>query len=78
MGAQSNDHLHNVSSHKMLKDRTALTDVEQLSQIPYLLYNNLYSGHSFPQFGTCGGSPPLEQSSLRDCSRDPHLPYIHI
>ena len=48
MGAQSNVHIHNVPSHKMLKDKTTLTDVEQLSQIPYLLYTNLHAGHRFP------------------------------
>ena len=58
MGAQSNVHLHNVPSHKMLKDRTTLTDVEQPSQFPYLLCTNLHGGHRFPKFGTCSGLPP--------------------
>ena len=48
MGAQSNVHIHNVPSHKMLKDRTTLTDVEQPPQIPYLLYTTLHCGHIFP------------------------------
>ena len=42
MGAQCNVQLHHVPSHKMLKDRITLTDVEQPSQIPYLLYTNLH------------------------------------
>ena len=42
---------------KWLKDRTTLTDVEQPSQIPYLLYTTL-NEHRFPQFGTCGVLPP--------------------
>ena len=70
MGAQSNVHLHNVPSYKILKDRS-LTDVELPLQIPYLLYTNLHGVHGFPQFGTCGGPP-------RDCSWDHSLPYIHI
>ena len=48
MGAQSDVYIHNVPSHKMLKNRTTLTDVEQPPQIPYLLYTNLHGGHRFP------------------------------
>ena len=48
MGVQYNVHIHNVPSHKMLKDRATLTDVEQPSQIPYLLYTNLHGEHRYP------------------------------
>ena len=48
MGAQYNVHIHSVPSHKMLKDRATLTDVEQTSQIPYLLCTNLHGEHRFP------------------------------
>ena len=48
MGAQSNVHIHNVPNHKMLKDRATLTDVEQPSQIPYLLYTILHGKYRFP------------------------------
>ena len=47
MGAQYNVHIHSVPSHKMLKDRATLTDVEQPSQIPYLLCTNLHGEHRF-------------------------------
>ena len=76
MGVQSNVHIHNVLSHKMLKDRTTLTDVEQLHRF-LIYYMPIYMVDiDFHNLAPVVGCPL--KSSPGGCSRDPHLSYIHI